>query len=69
MKNNMKLFNELSKAAQQKAAKYFEPKVGYKLIGNPYVTDVAAEVADYIEKSAMEYCFSESGNFICACRK
>lgn len=62
----MNFFKELSKEAQKKAAKFFEPKVGYTLVGNPYVEDIAKEVDDFLKDAKMDYYFDEKGNFICA---
>lgn len=62
----MNLFKELTKEAQNRAASFFEPKVGYKLVGNPYVTDIAEDVEDYIRSAKMEYYFDNNGCFICA---
>ena len=62
-------FSELGREAQKRAAKLFEPKIGYQLVGNPYVADVAAEVEDFLRTDKMEYLFTEEGALVVAMRK
>lgn len=64
--NELRFFEELSGDAQKKAAKFLESKVGYQLIGNPYVTDVAEEVEDFLKSEQKDYYFNSNGAFVCA---
>ena len=59
-------FDSLSAVAQNNAASFLEGKVGYKLVGNPYVEDVAKEVMEYLDTASKLFYFDERGNFICA---
>ncbi len=63
------IFSELGREAQKRAARLFEPKIGYKLVGNPYVTDIAQEVEDFLKNDKMEYLFTKEGSLVVATRK
>ena len=62
----MAQFMDLKKDAKMVAAKFFEYKLGYKLIGNPYVKNAMDEIRSFCENSNMTYYFDKKGNFICA---
>ena len=59
-------FKELKKDAQRTAAEFFAYKLGYKLVGNPYVQSVAQEVDDYCKAANKTFFFDDNGRFICA---